>query len=103
MIMSLEWLETYSSPSTVRAYRWGLEQFFKVLGFKGVLEDNARAYLSQKRNYEEDLRTFFLSLKGKPPKSADICMTAVKVFFIENGIELPALFWKRLKGRHKGS
>ena len=101
--MSLKWLETYSSSSTVRAYKWGLEQFFRVLGFKGSLEENAKAYLSEKRNYEEDLKAYFISLKGKPPKSVDICLTAVKMFLMENGIELPALFWRRLKGRRKGS
>jgi integrase/predicted GNAT family acetyltransferase len=101
--MSLKWLETYSSPSTVRAYKWGLEQFFKTLGFKASLEENARAYLSQKRNYEEDLKAYFVSLKGKPPKSVDICLTAAKMFLMENGIELSALFWRRLKGRRKGS
>ncbi|MEM0172796.1 MAG: hypothetical protein QXE05_12925 [Nitrososphaeria archaeon] len=44
--MSLKWRETYSSPSTVRAYKWGLEQFFRVLGFNDSLEENARTYLS---------------------------------------------------------
>ncbi|MEM3798127.1 MAG: tyrosine-type recombinase/integrase [Candidatus Bathyarchaeia archaeon] len=101
--MSLKWLETYCSPSTVRAYKWGLNEFFKVLGFKASLEENAKAYLSQKRNYEEDLKAYFISLKGKPPKSVDICLTAVKMFLMENGVELPALFWRRLKGRRKGS
>ena len=101
--MSLKWLETYSSQSTVRAYKWGLEQFFKVLGFQGSLEENVSAYMSQKRNYEEDLKAYFVSLKGKPPKSVDICLTAVRMFLMENGVELPALFWRRLKGRRKGS
>jgi hypothetical protein len=58
-VVSLKWLETYSSESTV-----GLEQFFKALGFNATLEENARAYFSQKRVYEEDLKTFFVSLKG---------------------------------------
>ena len=102
-VVSLKWLETYSSESTVRAYRWGLEQFFKVLGFNATLEENARAYFSQKRVYEEDLKTFFVSLKGKPPKSVDICLTAVRVFLMENGVEFPVAFWRRLKGRRRGS
>jgi len=70
--MSLKWLEIYSSESTVRAYRWGLEHFFKALDFHASLEESARAYFSQKRVYEEDLKTFFASLKGKPPKSVDM-------------------------------
>jgi integrase/exonuclease VII small subunit len=100
--MSLNWLETYSSKSTIRAYKWALENFFKALGFKASLEENAKTYFSQKRNYEEDLKIFFMNLKGKPPKSIDICLSAVKMFLMENGIELSALFWHRLKGRRKG-
>jgi integrase len=101
--MSLKWLETYQSESTVRAYKWGLEQFFKCLGFEGSLEENAEAYMKQKRNYEEDVKTYFASLKGKPPKSVNICLTSVKMFLMENGVELPVLFWHRLKGRNKGT
>jgi len=101
--VSLKWLETYSSESTVRAYRWGLEQFFKALGFHASLEENARVYFSQRRVYEEDLKTFLASLKGKPPKSVDICLTAVRVFLMENGVELPVAFWRRLKGRRRGT
>ena len=100
--MSLKWLETYSSPNTVRAYKWGLEQFFKCLGFKGSLEENAEAYFKEKRNYEEDVTKYFASLKGKPPKSVSICLTSVKMFLMENGVELSALFWRRLQGRNKG-
>ena len=101
--MSLKWLETYSSPSTVKAYKWALNGFFQVLGFKGDLEENARAYFSQKRNYQEDVKAYFMSLKGKPPKTVSLCLSAVKMFLLENGVELPALFWRRLKGRRKGS
>lgn len=101
--MSLSWLDTYSSKSTVKAYKWALNGFFQVLGFKGDLEYNARAYFSQKRNYEEDVKTYFMSLKGKPPKTVSLCLSAVKMFLLENGVELSALFWRRLKGRRKGS
>jgi virulence-associated protein VapD len=90
--LSLKWLETYSSQSTVRAYKRGLEQFFKALGFKASLEESAEAYLSQKRNYEEDLKTYLISLKGKPPKSVDICLTAVKMFLMENSSNLQCSF-----------
>jgi len=101
--MSLKWLEMYNSPSTVRVYKWGLTQFFNCLGFKGSLEENAEAYFRQQRNYEEDVKTFFTHLRGKPPKSVHNALVSVKMFLMENGVELPALFWRRLKGRNKGS
>jgi integrase len=101
--MSLSWLETYTSESTVRAYKWALEGFFKALGFKACLEENAKDYFSQKRNYEEDLKAYFVNLKGKPPKTVNICLTAAKMFLMENGVELPAIFWRRLKGRRRGT
>lgn len=30
-------------------------------------------------------------------------MAAVRTLLLENGVELPALFWRRLRGRRKGS
>lgn len=101
--MSLQFLQTYSSKSTVKVYKWALKGFFSVLGFKGDLRESARIYLSQERNYEEDVAKYFMSLKGKPPKTVDISLSAVKMFLMENGVELPALFWRRLKGRRRGS
>jgi integrase len=101
--MSLKWFETYSSKSTVKSYKWALEGFFNTLGFKEGLELNAKTYFSQKRNYEEDLKAYLVSLKGKPPKTVNVCIVAVKMFLMENGVELSALFWRRLRGRRKGT
>ena len=73
------------------------------MGFPASLEENARAYFNQKRVYEEDLKTFLASLKGKPPKNVEFCLTTVRVFLMENGIDLPVAFWRRLKGRRSGT
>jgi len=82
--MSLNWLETYSSKSTVRAYKWGLENFFKILGFSGSLEENAKSYFSQKSNYEEDLKTFLVNFKGRPPNSLGIEQLAAQAANVTN-------------------
>lgn len=103
--MSLRYLEQFESKSTVRAYRAALKKFFQVIygveEFK--LEEYAEKYLKEKRNFENDVQTYMIALKEAPPKTRRLYLTAVKIFLLENGIELSQLFWRRLRGRIKGS
>jgi integrase len=46
---------------------------------------------------------FLVEIKERPPKSIRVYIAVVKVFLLENGIELPQLFWRRLGFRVKGS
>jgi len=52
---------------------------------------------------EEDIKRFFASIKDNPPKSIHTWLAAVKSFLIENDVELPQKFWKRLSRRIRGS
>jgi integrase len=104
MVMSLEYLKTYSSKSTVTVYKWALSKFLSHVGIKeGSLEERAKAYFASNRNYQEDVTSFFTSIKDLPPKSREAALAGVRVFLMENGVELPALFWRKLRGRGKGS
>jgi len=104
MVMSLEYLKTYSSKSTVTVYKWALSKFLSHVGIKeGSLEERAKAYFASNRNYQEDITFFFTSIKDLPPKSREAALAGVRVFLMENGVELPALFWRKLRGRGKGS
>jgi integrase len=101
--MGLEFLKTYSSKSTIAAYRWSIKDYLEKCGFKGEVEEIAEAYFKQNRNYEEDITKYFTSIKGKPPKTVGLCLSAIRIFLLENGVELPAKFWRKLRGRRKGS
>jgi len=98
-------LKTFNSKSTVRAYRWALSRFFEsVYGHNETsLEEHAEKYLSEERDYEEDLEGFLANINGEPPKSVRLMISAVRTFLVENDIELSDKFWRRLRGRIKGS
>ena len=97
-----KFLSLYQSKSTIGAYRNGLNVYFSfIYGKSGQLEEKADKYLSDKRNIEGDLANFQNSLKGRPPKTINLYITAIRTFLIENNIELSQAFWKRL-GRRRG-
>ena len=89
----------------MRAYRAALKKFFQAI--YGVqepdLEQLAEKYFNENRSYEADVQAFAVVLKEAPPKTRRLYLTAVKIFLLENGVELPQLFWRRLKARIKGS
>ncbi len=101
----LDYLKQFESGSTVRAYRAALKKFFQTIYnvAEPNLEESAEKYFAENRNYEGDVQTFMVALKEAPPKTRRLYLTAVKVFLLENGVELSQLFWRRLKARIKGS
>ena len=96
------------SKNTIVAYRWSLKEFFQTIYNIKIeefskLEELAERYFLEKRNYEEDIEKFFIAIKEQPPKSIKLMISAIRTFFIENGIELKEGFWRRLRKRIKGS
>lgn len=97
-------LNSYKSKNTKRCYRMGLEAFFKsVYGKAGDLDAQAEQYFSEKRDIEEDIEAFLMSISGLAPKSVRLKITSVKMLLIENDVELPQKFWRKLKRRIKGN
>ncbi|MCD6530740.1 tyrosine-type recombinase/integrase [Candidatus Bathyarchaeota archaeon] len=92
-----EFLKNFESKTTVSTYRYALNSFFKVIGV------SADEYFEEKRNYEEDIRTFFNAIKHRPPKTVQLFLSAVRTFLVENDVELSERFWRSLRRRKKGS
>jgi len=97
-----KFLKTYNSNHTKMSYRHSLIHFFNSVYGKGKLEDQADKYFKEKRNYEEDIENFFVSLQSKPPKVIKLRMSIVKTFLSENDIEIPDKFYRRLRKRKIG-
>ena len=98
----LEWLSTYNSPRTVKAYRWGVTAFVRHIYGDGSVEELAEQYLDDTdRDHAEDLTGFFVAIKDMAPKSQSLMLAAVRVFLSEYGIELPQKFWRRFQRRRK--
>lgn len=111
-------LNTYQSIHTRRNYRIGLTDFFssvykeKVVKKQGKrtrvervewLDAKAERYFSEDRDYERDVQEFLSSLNGQAPKTLRLKLAGVRVFLIENDVELSQKFWRRLSRKVKGS
>ena len=111
MDQRLQYLDEIA-PSTKRIYQLGLRTFFKVV-YDIVEKDDKKAdidlnkfsdkYFEEKRNVEEDIGTFLISLKERPPKSQRLMMSIIRTFFVENGVELEQRYWKRASKRIHGN
>jgi len=100
----LEYLKQYGSPNTVRAYESALKKFFETIyGKRDDLEGLAEKYFQEKRDIEQDIERFVIAIKDQAPYTRKLCISAVRIMLLENGVELPQLFWRRLRGRVKGS
>jgi len=89
--------------NTCRSYKLGLNKFFQTVDPQpSPLTLKAENYLNEKRDYEGDILNFNQSIANLPPKSSGLYITAVKMFLMEYGIELPNGFWKKLQRRRKG-
>jgi integrase len=100
----LDYLKQYKSRKTVKAYEGSLKNFFEVIYHeRNGLEELAERYFQDKRNYEQDIQNFLAEIKDKAPMTTRLYLSAVRMFLLENNVELKQLFWRRLIGRVKGS
>jgi integrase len=99
----LKYLETYSSENTTKIARWAIKSFLNIVyDDDGELEELATRYIQEKRDVGGDIQTFFAEIKHRPPTSIRTLVSNVRVFLMENDIELPKKFWKHLARRVKG-
>jgi integrase len=98
-------LALFRSKSTGKAYSWALTEYFKAIYGENEhkLEEYAERYFQEKRDYEQDIQSFFTQVNSKPPKTVRLMLAAVRSFLIENNVELPTKFWRRLIKRVRGS
>jgi integrase len=103
-------LDTFGSESTKTAYRWALRLFFDSVYARAAkesaeedLDGLADRYFTEARNYKADMAKFLSTIKGRPPKSVGLALSTVRTFMMENEVEIPDLFWRRLRRRRKGA
>jgi integrase len=89
--------------STAKSYRAGLTQFFSTVYMGVGIEEAADRYFEELRDYKEDVRSFFASIKDSPPKTVHQKLSIVRTFLAENSVELPPKFWHDLRGKKKGT
>jgi hypothetical protein len=98
----LKYLKTYSSKNTTKLNRWAIQSFLNTIYDDGDLEELAHRYIQEKRDIPQDIENFFAGIKNRAPTSIRTMMSILKVFLMENNIELPQKFWKKLSRRVNG-
>lgn len=97
-------LNYYQSKQTKIAYKWAIKNFFNTVYEEDIpLEEKVEKYFLEKRDHKEDLNNFLTKINGKPPKSVRLMLSTIKTFLIENDVELPEKFWRRVGRRVKGN
>src|SRR5690348_11504032 len=97
----------YSAESTIIHAKSSLRLFLSsALGRKltnDTLEAAGERYFSEKRDYQTDIETFFVSIRTYAPKSINMILSFVKGFLGRNGVKFDEYHRRDLKGEHKGS
>jgi integrase len=98
-------ISTFSSKATVATYKGSTRKFLRqVYGDSFTnLEEAVERYFSEDRDYKEDVRSFFVSIKDHPPKSVWTWLSSVRTLLIENGVDIELRFWRGLRRRTKGT
>jgi len=102
-------IDSYENKGTKRNLKASLKLFFKAV-YGNIptetindLDTIAEKYFNENRDYEKDVQNFHKSLNGSAPLTIRLKMSGVKSFFIDNKIELPQKFWRKINRKIKGS
>ncbi|MEE9236569.1 MAG: site-specific integrase, partial [Thermoplasmata archaeon] len=97
-----KFLDLYLAGTTRKIFVWALKKFFATI-YPGVpLAEAVEQYFSKERDYEEDVRSFFITIKNLSPHSVTTLISRIRVFFEENRVHLPSSFYRRLRRRRSG-
>jgi integrase len=106
-----DFLDLYAKSSSKSVYRSGLYSFLEftygtVRKNKRVTEEEveqfealAVRYLSEERDYAEDLMRYAVYLHDKPPYTARTYLNAIREFLAHNGIEFSQRQLKTISGK----
>lgn len=88
---------SFNTQSTVSAYRWALEKYQSALKIKDLDQ-----YLEEapQEKLNDDLKTFYASIKASPPKTVGLLLTAIRQAFLWYNRD-PAVL-RMLLGRRSG-
>lgn len=95
-----EFIENYTSKNTQKSYCSHLTKFFEIL------QKNPDTYFDENKDpkeYENDVKQVAREILGRPPMSQKGIMSAIKVFLMENDVELKQRVWRGINRRRNGS
>lgn len=87
------------NKSSKATYRCALKSYFTLL------EIDSDNYFQSDRNYQKDVETYLIKISenNRPPKTVRTYLAAVKLFLLENDVDISYKFWRKIKGRVNGN
>jgi integrase len=102
-----KFLDNYETEQTKRNFEVAITQFFQSVYYEEATSDNleemSEKYFSERRNHQSDVLIFLKSLNGLAPLTIKLKISNIKTFLIENDVELPQKFWRKVSRKIKGS
>jgi integrase len=96
-------LSHYETEKTKRGYLGHLDKFLRfVYSDSRDTETKADSYFTEGRNYLKDVEGFLVSTSKEAPMTRRMRLSTVKLFLIDNDVELGERNWKALSRRIKG-
>jgi integrase len=92
----MKWLDVYENENTKGLYAETAKVFLRCMG------KTEAEYLSEKRDYESDVITFFTYIKDKAPLTVKAYLHAIKAFFEYNNINVDPKIFKQLAAHKRG-
>ena len=99
-------LSDYPNKNTKRNLKRAILDFFIAVygeAKRNQLDELAEKYFTEERDHERDVEVFQKYLNGQAPLTVKLKISNVKTFLMENDIELPQKFWRKIGRRIKGS
>ena len=99
-------LSNYQNQNTKRNLRVSITNYFEAMygeAKRKQLDNLAEKYFNENRDYEKDVEAFLNHLNGSAPLTIKLKISNVKTFLLENNVELPQKFWRKINRRIKGS
>ncbi len=99
-------LSNYENEGTRKNLRAAIKLYFQSIYEEASLDnldEIAEKYFNKERDYEKDVQNFVKSLNGMAPLTVKHKVSSIKTFLLENDVEIPQKFWKKVGRRIKGS
>ena len=82
---------SFPKAKTQTTYRCHLNKYFETI------KVDPEKYFDSKRDYEQDVKTYWMTLTEYTPTTRNMKLSTIKQFLEVNDIDLSTQFWKKLK------
>jgi hypothetical protein len=92
-----DFLDNYSSENTKISYSSMLNHYFNFLKIE------PDSYFQNSRDFSKDVKSYAIGINSLAPKTQKARLACIKMFLLENDIELKQKVWRNINRRRNGN